>query len=368
MIIRIGAVAVATSVLSFAAAVAGAGTDSAETTGSKAQYHSIRTQIETLRGKKFLHEVPVARISEEELRKMSNEQLEKDYPGQKLTNYEELLACFDMVPPHTDLKSVYANYMVDQVAGLYDSDTKTMYIPSFTPPLTNRVKAAEKKVEDFSGSMDDIVLAHEFTHALEDQYWQMDDPKDRDEQVSTDRDTAHGFLLEGSATRQMIEVVPAQSSEGHSTRYFTMSNLLHSDLGEFVLKYALLDAWKDADALSEGVPEPLSRIEAIPYSFGYAFCTDILRHWGLDGLDYIYDHRPISSEQIMHPQKAWEWRDFPVQVNVPENLAGGWKQLSHDCAGEAGVAILLGCQLKNLDRGLELCSGWEGVRGGLFEG
>ena len=47
-------------------------------------------------------------------------------------------------------------------------------------PQTSRRKAAEKKLEAISAEMEDIVLAHEFTHALEDQYWPIDDPKDHD--------------------------------------------------------------------------------------------------------------------------------------------------------------------------------------------
>src|SRR5436190_12862775 len=341
--------------------------DSAKSASTTADFQSIRNQVETLRGKKFQHEVPLTDISEQEMREMCDRELEKQYPGQELANYQALLAWFDMVPPRTDLKSVYATFMIDQVAGLYDSDTKKMCIPSFAPQSTNHAKPNEKQLEKLGPGFDNIVLAHEFTHALEDQYWPIDDPKDEDERASTDRGTAHSFLLEGSATRAMAEAVPAQSAGRSAGRYFLMWNLLHSGLGEFALKYALLDAWKSPDAVVEGVPDTLSRTESLPYSFGYAFCAEILRNWGLDGLDYIYNHRPISSEQIMHPTKAWEWRDFPVQVNVPKTLPGGWKEISHDSAGEAGVAVLFGCQLKSLNRGLQIASGWDGDRVALFE-
>src|SRR6267154_3986342 len=131
----------------------GAELDPSTNSPTTADFLSIRSEVETLRGKKFQREVAVAAISEPELRQMCDRELEKDYPGEKLAYYEELLAWFDMVPPHTDLKSVYANFMVDQVAGLYDSDTKTMYIPSFTTGSTNRVKANEKKIEKFSASI-----------------------------------------------------------------------------------------------------------------------------------------------------------------------------------------------------------------------
>jgi len=116
------------------------------------------------------------------------------------------------------------------------------------------------------------------------------------------------------------------------------------------------------------VPEALARAEAMPYSFGYSFCTGIMRHWGLDGLDYIYDHPPLSTRQIMHPEKCWEWRDLPVQVSLAETLPGGWKRLTDDTVGEAGMAALLGSQLKNLDRGLRLARGWEGDRAALYQG
>ena len=106
-------------------------------------------------------------ISEKELRAISDRELDKDFPGPKLKAYEELLAWLDMVPPDTDLKAVYADFLVNQVAGLYDSETKEMCIPSFPSGTTNPAKkAAEKQLEEISAEMDDIVFAHEFTHAL----------------------------------------------------------------------------------------------------------------------------------------------------------------------------------------------------------
>jgi hypothetical protein len=166
----------------------------------------------------------------------------------------------------------------------------------------------------------------------------------------------------------MIEVIPAQLGHGAPSRYFLLWNLIHSDLGELVLNYVLSEAWKSSDALVEGVPETLARTEAMPYSFGYTFCTEVMRQWGLDGLDYIYSHPPVSSAQVMHPKKCWEWRDLPVQINLPETLPGDWKQVSLDSVGEAGMAILFGCQFKNLNHGLELARGWNGDHVALFAG
>jgi hypothetical protein len=70
----------------------------------------------------------------------------------------------------------------------------------------------------------------------------------------------------------------------------------------------------------------------------------------------------------MHPRKSWEWRDFPVQINLPETLPGDWKQASLDSVGEADMAVLFGCRFKNLNRGLELARGWKGDHVALYEG
>jgi hypothetical protein len=57
-----------------------------------------------------------------------------------------------------------------------------------------------------------------------------------------------------------------------------------------------------------------------------------------------------------------------VQINLPDSLPGGWRQISVDSVGEAGMAVLFGCQFKNLNRGLELGRGWDGDHVALFEG
>jgi hypothetical protein len=331
----------------------------------------IRNTVQTLRGKKFLHDVPARDISEKELRALVDRDIAKDYPGRKLADLQELMVWLDLLPPKTDLRTVCEDLLVDQVAGLYDTDTKTMCIPSPSLMDTNRPagkRLPQKKLDDLAGLETETVFAHEYTHALEDQYWPIDDPKDRETQASTDSDIAHSFLVEGSATRLMIEALPAELESRKPGTYAMAWNLLHSGLGEFAMNYLLSQAWKSPDVIVPGVPEALARADAMPYSFGYSFCSAIMRHWGLDGLDYIYDHRPVSSTQIMHPEKSWEWRDFPVQVSLGQTLPGGWKRLTDDMVGESGMAAFLGSQLKNLDRGLRLARGWKGDRAALYEG
>ncbi len=143
--------AVAVLMAGLASAADSTAQSSPDKVASTRDFGDIRREVETLRGKKFVSEVPVFKISEKELRAISDRELEKQFPGPKLRSYEELLAWLDIVPPHSDLKSVYADFFVDQVAGLYDSETKEMCIPLFSGGTTNPgKKAAEKKLEEIS--------------------------------------------------------------------------------------------------------------------------------------------------------------------------------------------------------------------------
>ena len=359
--------AVAVLLAGLASVTAGTNSSAPARVRCSQDFGEIQREVETLRGRRFVREVPVYRISDKELRAVADHALDEEFPGAKLRGFEELLAWLDLVPPQTDLKAVYGDYLVDQVAGLYDSQAKEMCLPAFSSGTGNPgQRAPEKKLEAFSPEINNLILAHEFTHALEDQYWPLDDPTDRDSRAATDRGTARCFVTEGSATRAMIEAIPAQWSRESPGVYFLLWDLIHSGLGEWALNYVLSGVWRSPDAAVDGVPEALARAEAMPYSFGYTFCAAVMRQWGLDGLDYFYNHPPVSSEQVMHPRKGWEWRDFPVQINLPETLPGGWKQVSRDSVGEAGMAALFGCQLKNLSCGLRLAQGWDGDHVALF--
>lgn len=356
----------ALSLICLAPSVPAAENSNPDKVRSTRDFGPIRREVETLRGKKFLHEVPVYKISKKELRTISDHEIDKQYPGEKLPHYEELLAWLDYVPPHTDLKQVEADFCADQVDGFYVDDLKQVCIPVASLANTNAHYSSRTNV--ITPDLDGIVLSHEFTHALEDQYWPLDDPKDNDERPSTDRGTAHDFVAEGSATREMTEAMPDQFAGGSPDSYFMAWNFLHSDPVEAAVDHVCRGFWKASSVSVPGVPDTVAREESIPYAYGYSFCTKFLRAWGLDGLDYVYNHPAISSAQVMHPKKFWEWRDLPVQIDLPTNLPGGWKQISIDSEGEAGIAILFGCQFTNLNRGLEIGRGWKGDHVALYAG
>jgi hypothetical protein len=333
---------------------------------------AIKKMVETLRGKKFLHDVPAFKVSEQEMRAIAERDLIKEYPGGELADYQAMLVWLDMVPPGTDLQAVETGLFVGEAAGFYDSDTKEMCIPSFSATPTNAWqnparKTVKEEADKYSPIGDDFIFAHEFTHALEDQYWPFDDPLESSRRESTDRDAARSFLAEGAATRVMVEAIPALWAQDSPESYPLAWNVLHSGPVESLLDLTLGILWKTSAAEVPGLPETLARSQVMPYCYGYNFCSEVMRDWGLDGLDWINDHPPASTAQIMHPEKAWEWRDLPAAIRLPETSPDGWKLNASDSLGEAGVAVLLGCSFRSLGGGTWLADGWDGDRVALFE-
>jgi len=235
----------------------------------------------------------------------------KGIPGRKLADFEELLAWLDVLPAGDRPEGLAEDFMVEQVAGLYDSEAKEMCIPAFSAEkkgaekTKSGTKPAEEKGRRTGGDRRRDCVRARIHSCVGDQYWPIDHPEEQDRQESTDRDTARSFLYEGSATRLMIEALPAVMGGKSPAAYRFAWNLIHSAVGEAALDYALGRVWKGSEVKTPGVPEALARMEAMPYSFGYSFCTGIMRQWGLDGLDHIYDHPPVSTEQMMHPEKCW---------------------------------------------------------------
>ena len=290
--LSIAALAIGSLLLTFNSARAAAGTNAA--TGDKVAYarnlDSIKKAVETLRGKKFLHDVPAFKVSEQEMRTIADRDLKKQYPGRELADYQAMLAWLDMVPPGTDLKAVETGLFVGDAAGFYDSDTKEMCIPLFSAAQTNgwqnpAQKTVKQEAEKYSTCGDDLIFAHEFTHALEDQYWPFDDPSESSRHESTDRGEARSFLAEGAATRLMLEAIPALWAQNTPEYYPPVWNVLHSGLIESVLDLTLGVLWKTSAADVPGMPETLARSQVTPYCYGYCFCSEVMRQWGLDGLE-----------------------------------------------------------------------------------
>ena len=115
----------------------------------------IARRVEALRGLRFdAIPRPVA-VTPEQARREGLEDLDRTYPVARRRADEQVLKLLGLIDPSMDLRDVSASVFSEGVAGYYDPRTKRM--------RTVRGAATGTRV------LAEMVLAHELTHALEDQ-------------------------------------------------------------------------------------------------------------------------------------------------------------------------------------------------------
>src|SRR3954452_5827239 len=147
---------------------------------------TIARRVERIRGLRFRRLPRAVEVSSAQARREGLEHLDRSYPAARRRADEEVLKLLGLLAPSVDLRRVSASVFGDAVAGYYDPRSKRLRIVRGAP-TSNRV-------------LEEITLAHELTHALEDQRFglALDGSSGSD-----DAALARLALVEGSATAVM---------------------------------------------------------------------------------------------------------------------------------------------------------------------
>src|SRR5579884_1703820 len=166
------------------AAAAAAATPSPE---ERATLVAIETKVEQIRGLAPLADVPLSFLDRDGLRQFLAQSFEKDYPPEEREADQRRYQALGLLKPSDDLTKQLLDLYSQQVIGLYDPDTKRMYLIGNHAPLSPD---------------DEVTFAHEFTHALQDQHFDLNKiaPNHPD---NLDRSLAVHGVIEGDAVLTM---------------------------------------------------------------------------------------------------------------------------------------------------------------------
>lgn len=244
-----------------------------------------------------------------------------------------VLVAFGLVSPDTDLGDLYNELYGEGVLGYYDPNTQRMVVVSDSGEPTELTASEE------------LTFAHETVHALQDQHFDLVVLQDRANAANSDTSLALIALPEGDAT--FFEQLYATSDADFLKR--------------------LLDEYESMDMpeILETAPPIFIDTLYFPYDQGSTFVNAIYQDGGWAAVDKVYANPPISTEQVLHPDK-YRGGEAPVEVAIADPsaaLGNDWEVLDIDTFGEFQIGIILNTSDSISDEeAQDAAAGWGGDR------
>ena len=172
-----------------------------------------------------------------------------------------------------------------------------------------------------------------------------------------DRSLALDALIEGEATLAMFGV-GMDDWDGDDITKVPAENL------EFTFKLiSPFLAFMGGGKTLRTVPPIISESMIFPYFQGMVFCAKLANEGGWASIDHVYRNPPLSTEQIIHPEKYRAKPDYPMAIDLAVLKPGaGWKEVGRNVLGEMQMAVLL-----KKHGGKKAAAGWDGDRYAIFE-
>jgi hypothetical protein len=249
----------------------------------------VREAVITIRGLDMLHDVPIVFLTVDELEDRLDEEFFGDYSPEDARDDAIALSAFDLLSADFDLYGFYLDLYAEQVAGYYDPADLTIYLISGSDSLS---------------ATDESIYAHEFTHLLQDQHFDLEAflPDDEEWQIEhPDETLARIALVEGDAT--MTQTI------------YIWRNMPADRIGTLMEEAQELDL-----PVLDSAPEVITRDLLFPYLEGLAFVQALYASGGYAAVDAAYSDPPTSTEQILHPEQYITSRDDPQEVSLADGL------------------------------------------------
>jgi hypothetical protein len=274
------------------------------------QINEIEGQVRILRGLPQTHQVDLEFLTQGQLRQRVMDDFLADFTQEEAFVDAHVLGLLGLLERDFDLWNFYADLYTEQVAGFYDDEDEEMAVICGV---------------DFGGP-ERMTFAHEYTHALQDQTYDLENGLGYDDKLC-EADSEHcaaiQALIEGDAT--LLE-------EQWLRTYATEEDL--SDLMDF---YASFES-----PVFDSAPQFLRQDLLFPYMAGLDFVKTLYLEGSWAAVDAAYLNPPLSTEQILHPERYPA--DAPIWLEVPDlsaTLGDKWREIDHGVLGEWYTQLVL---------------------------
>ncbi len=313
----------------------------------------IAPKVEAIRKRSFLRPVPVRIVDDAAARAHFQERLRRFWPEERRILEQTAFAHLGLLPPGYSLGDGLFDVLEEQTGGYYDPQSNTFFV-----------------LNDMPRTSAPILIAHELTHALDDQIYGIDAmiAKHTDD---SDRSAVVAAVVEGSGTLVMSLFIIQEIAAGRLSP-------------DALLDIQQSEAGRGARLLS--APPLIRRGLLAPYLLGQTLMLRGRAVAGLLGglqpedLEHAFRSPPVSTEQLLHPEKYWDPDaiDLPVPVvpgDLSDVLGEGWTLRGEGNLGELNLALLTGApdldvtSVEAIDPQAwtnEAATGWGGDRWQLY--
>jgi hypothetical protein len=296
----------------------------------------VQRAVAELRGLDFRRQVPVTVESPDKLAKRLLRVLASETNETDVRRQGRAMELLGELPRGTDLPKLLERLQAESVLGFY--------LPGKPPRKGGLYVRSSRGLDPYAR----IILAHELTHAVTDQHY---DLTKADKLAAAggheDELAAYTGLVEGDATLLM-------------QRYLA-ERLTPREQADAAVAVA-----RDSTPMRDAAPAAIRESMLFPYQEGLRFVQALYQRGGWAAVDRAYRDPPRTSEQLLHPERYLSPRDQPQPVTVGDlsaRLGGGWRPAADTTFGEFDARLLLG----GVSGAVSAAEGWDGGRLRTFQ-
>ncbi len=301
----------------------------------------IKESLAAVRGLKFINEVPVL-VERDVIQERLEARLLEDYGEEKLKNTSLAYAKLGLFPRAVDLKKSLRNLYTARALGFYDPKAMRVVLLKESREMV----PSDGMARFVEGDLDESTLAHELTHALQDQHFSL---RDRLRPSSNDDKTlAFRSLIEGDAVLTELAYLFGGVDQ----------------LSPAQINQALQSSSEQLHLVRSNIPAAIAHKVLFQYKVGASFVYRVLREKGWPGINLLYSSPPLSTAQMLHPEKYFDLPDPPTRIDF-KNLSllfpPGWTEIENNTLGELMVHCL-SREFLSKEEAEVVANGWGGDR------
>ena len=269
------------------------------------------------------HPVQHKIVGRDEVERFMLERMKEDPDAQRLERGELSLKKFGLIPKDMNLRNYLIALLKEQVAGFYDAKTKVMYILDWVTP------EAQKPV-----------LAHELTHALQDQNYDLDKwgqvnekkLSAYDEMVRDEQRGARQAVVEGQATVVLVDYLLQPFGKSVATAPEVVD----------VLKKQMVSG--GSTPLYSKAPLFLKQALIFPYDAGFDFERALLSAGGkVQAYAGVLGNPPVDTAQILQPRTYIDQQQHPLPkiADLGDIVGKNFEKIDDGGFGEFDLQVLV---------------------------